>query len=228
MRSASRGGVRGIRAALSPAVDRHAEAAQASWRIALPSLLPPSATLTLESVASPESSDVGQVASSSEARRPARSHRQHVAGSADGTVALTASLPSAAQLPWSLLLAALWVAGSIVAILRLVIGLVRVDGIRRRATVVDVAEWRDDMDMCVAQLGLSRDVELLTSDDVQVPMTCGWRRPAVLVPTVALSWSDERRRVVLLHELAHVQRGDFAAHIAASLAAGLHWLNPLA
>jgi len=202
-----------------------------AWRIALPSSLTPSQTptLTLEAVAAPDPADLGSAARSSEPRTAAPAHRQRVAASAASTITRTApSFPAAAHLPWPLLLTALWVAGSLVAILRLVIGLIRVNGIRRRAAVVSVAEWRDDMDTCVAQLGLSRDVDLLTSDDVQVPMTCGWRRPAVLVPTLALDWSDERRRVVLLHELAHVRRGDFAAHVAASLAAGLHWLNPLA
>jgi len=202
-----------------------------AWRIAVPSLLTPSQTptLTLGSLSAPETAHLGSATRSSDARAAAPAHHQRVAASGESTITFTApSSPEAVQLPWPLLLTALWVAGSIVAILRLVVGLIRVNGIRRRAAVVSVAEWRDDMDTCVAQLGLSRDVDLLTSDEVQVPMTCGWRRPAVLVPTVALDWSDERRRVVLLHELAHVRRGDFAAHVAASLAAGLHWLNPLA
>ena len=196
-----------------------------AWRIPLPSIVAPS--VALESAPVPAASDL--VARPSRARWPAPSHTPSAATVADRAGEPTGlSLSALAGLPWPLLLTALWVAGSVIAILRLVVGLIRVQGVRRRAAALEVSEWRDDMDTCAAQLGLSYDVDLLTSDEVQVPMTCGWRRPAVLVPSAALHWSDERRRVVLLHELAHVRRGDFGAHVAASLAAALHWLNPLA
>jgi TonB family protein len=61
-----------------------------------------------------------------------------------------------------------------------------------------------------------------------MPMTFGVLRPTVLLPEEARSWSGERRRVVLLHELAHVLRGDAATHLLARTALALHWWNPLA
>src|SRR5206468_187480 len=38
----------------------------------------------------------------------------------------------------------------------------------------------------------------------------------------------ERRRVVLLHELAHVKRADWPALLVAELAVALYWFHPLA
>jgi TonB family protein len=61
-----------------------------------------------------------------------------------------------------------------------------------------------------------------------MPMTCGIFRPAVLMPAGASEWAPERLRVVLLHELAHIRRGDLATHLLARLALSLHWWNPLA
>jgi TonB family protein len=49
-----------------------------------------------------------------------------------------------------------------------------------------------------------------------------------LLPEEARGWSGERRRVVLLHELAHVLRGDAATHLLARTALAVHWWNPLA
>ena len=59
-------------------------------------------------------------------------------------------------------------------------------------------------------------------------MTFGVLRPAVFLPRDAAQWSEERRRIVLLHELAHVRRWDVAAQLAARLALVLNWWNPMA
>src|SRR5712664_765729 len=61
-----------------------------------------------------------------------------------------------------------------------------------------------------------------------MPMTFGILRPAVFMPSDAARWSDERRRMVLLHELAHVRRGDTTTQLLARVALILHWWNPLA
>jgi len=61
-----------------------------------------------------------------------------------------------------------------------------------------------------------------------MPMTFGVLRPTVLLPEEARGWSEERRRVVLLHELGHVLRGDAATHLVARAALALYWWNPLA
>ncbi len=44
----------------------------------------------------------------------------------------------------------------------------------------------------------------------------------------ARQWAVERRRVVLLHELAHVKRADWPALLLAELAAAVYWFHPVA
>ena len=61
-----------------------------------------------------------------------------------------------------------------------------------------------------------------------MPMTWGWLRPVVLLPADSATWSDDRRRSVLLHELAHVRRRDWLADSIARAACALYWFNPLA
>ena len=50
----------------------------------------------------------------------------------------------------------------------------------------------------------------------------------MLIPATAVAWADDRIRVVLRHELAHVRRGDWLVQLAGELLRILHWFNPLA
>ena len=52
--------------------------------------------------------------------------------------------------------------------------------------------------------------------------------PIILLPQDSIVWTEERLEVVLLHELAHIQRNDFLTSLIARLACALHWFNPLA
>ena len=61
-----------------------------------------------------------------------------------------------------------------------------------------------------------------------MPMACGLLRPTVVLPAEADAWPDERVRVVLLHELAHVRRRDCLTQAVADAACALFWFNPLA
>jgi hypothetical protein len=78
------------------------------------------------------------------------------------------------------------------------------------------------------KLNLPRPVGLLFSEELAVPVTTGLLRPVVLLPGGAHRWNEERRRVVLLHELAHVKRADWLALLLGQAAAALYWFHPLA
>jgi beta-lactamase regulating signal transducer with metallopeptidase domain len=51
--------------------------------------------------------------------------------------------------------------------------------------------------------------------------------PVILLPLDAETWSAERRRIVLAHELAHVASRDCLASVIAQLAVAIHWFDPL-
>jgi TonB family protein len=70
-------------------------------------------------------------------------------------------------------------------------------------------------------------VDVLAIKPGSMPMTFGMHA-VILMPADASAWSEEKRRVVLLHELAHVRRGDAATHLLARAALALYWWNPLA
>ena len=58
-------------------------------------------------------------------------------------------------------------------------------------------------------------------------VTWGAWRPKVILPAGATAWPDDRVRVVLCHELAHIQRGDWLTQMGAELLRAVYWFNPL-
>ncbi|RYG46101.1 M56 family metallopeptidase [bacterium] len=69
----------------------------------------------------------------------------------------------------------------------------------------------------------------LLSVDAAVPMTFfDGRHHRILLPAEAADWSEERLRAVLLHEKAHVARGDWWVQTAARTVVAFQWMNPLA
>ncbi len=80
----------------------------------------------------------------------------------------------------------------------------------------------------LGDLGIDPRVDLLEAPAGSMPMACGVLRPAIFLPSDARNWTDDRLRMVCLHELAHIRRGDLATHLLARTALSLHWWNPLA
>lgn len=121
----------------------------------------------------------------------------------------------------------LWLIGSIAVLARLGFGFIGIWWIARRARPVTDPGLLDLIHELSEQIGLKTPVRLLQSSRPLTPMTWGITWPAILVPPDALAWSEDRRRMVLLHELAHVQRRDCLVQFVVWMACSLYWMNPL-
>jgi beta-lactamase regulating signal transducer with metallopeptidase domain/tetratricopeptide (TPR) repeat protein len=128
----------------------------------------------------------------------------------------------------ALLFLSLWMLGTLAVAARLIVGWSRVRRLSREASVLSDAEWIAERDEAARRLEVRRTVSLKESADVPVAITSGWRRPFLLVGRAARFWAVERRRVVLLHELAHVKRADWPALLVAESAVALYWFHPIA
>jgi len=122
----------------------------------------------------------------------------------------------------------IWLAGVGLALLPLLAGSWQVRRLTRRCEVLSGADWNSLLEETAASLNLRRPVRLLASPGVALPMTWGAWRPVILLPEATQTWPVARRRMVLLHELAHVQRWDWFTYTLAYVACAFHWYNPLA
>ncbi len=133
-----------------------------------------------------------------------------------------AARPSLAQT-----LLAAWLAIAASLVVRLVAGALSVSRLARRGRVLASAEWLHALSDAASRVGVRELPRLVMSDEVEVAFAFGVRSPAIVVPASAREWSTDRRRSVLLHELAHVRRRDLVGHWVAGLACAASWFNPL-
>ena len=126
-----------------------------------------------------------------------------------------------------LALSALWVAGTLALLARLLVGMAAVRRIVRGARPLDPAEWTVPLWEVADRLDLARAPRILYSDEVSMPFACGVIQPTVVLPVDAGDWSDDRRRAVLFHELAHIRRRDLFGHTLGRIACAIYWFHPL-
>ena len=121
----------------------------------------------------------------------------------------------------------LGLAGTVLFAALLATGLARLAWLASRARPVENALWHAQLRELSMWYGLTRQVRLLQSNRPALLVTWGLRSPKILLPVTANSWSVDRIRVVLAHELAHVVRHDWMTHIAADALRAFYWFNPL-
>jgi len=123
-------------------------------------------------------------------------------------------------------LAAVYVAGLLLLLARLALEPLALRRITSAAAEPVDAEWRVALDECVRQIGVRQPVRVLRSTRELMPFTFGTIAPAIVVPASSNEWTGDRRRAVLLHELAHVARHDCLLQRLTALACAFYWPHP--
>ena len=123
---------------------------------------------------------------------------------------------------------ALWAFGLLLFSTRLLVGLSRLAWLSTRSKPLFEDVWMHEVLNLSNSFGISRSVRLLEcSNTLAMPLTWGVFRPVVILPGGAAQWPEERRRIVLSHELAHIARHDWLLQICAELVRALYWFHPL-
>jgi len=125
------------------------------------------------------------------------------------------------------IVATIWFVGALLVLLRLAIGTWRVNQLSREGVRVEDGVWLSLAQRLANRLGVTRPLILLRGERLAVPVTWGIVYPAVLLPQDADTWTEERRRFVLVHEMAHVKRFDALTQLLAQLALAVFWFDPL-
>jgi bla regulator protein blaR1 len=163
-------------------------------------LLAPVATFLFYSQPRPTSVEGVKTAPPATAARPLQTPKTQ---SAPAQPSHTFSLNA---FPW---LVEVWLFGVALFSLRSAGGFVLLERQRRRESIVVEDRLLQICHALQHQLGITRAVRYCESAVLQAPAVIGWFRPIVFLPATALTGlSEEQLRLVIAHELAHIQRYD--------------------
>jgi beta-lactamase regulating signal transducer with metallopeptidase domain len=84
------------------------------------------------------------------------------------------------------------------------------------------------LESCKIIMGVRRQIRVVNAPQPGTPALFGCLKPSLLLPENALRKLEDRElRMVFLHELTHVKRGDIVLNWIVIFASSLHWFNPL-
>jgi BlaR1 peptidase M56 len=146
-------------------------------------------------------------------------HRQDCRSRKSGLLSLPVTSVVVTQAPISLdparLVLLLWLLGVAATVITLVIGVVRLGRLASRARLIEDGQWAVSLADIARGDGVHRKVHLLHSDHPTLLVTWGFAPSKIILPAAAQGWADDRIRVVLHHELAHIRRADWVVQILA-------------
>jgi beta-lactamase regulating signal transducer with metallopeptidase domain len=141
--------------------------------------------------------------------------------------AVAAVRPAEPSLSWQGLVFLSWVAIATSLLLLLVQRAFFVRGLVADADEASAA-LQDELTRCRAQVGLRKEVTLRLSALAGSPAACGLVHPVILIPqNLAPRLAAHDLQAVLLHELAHIKRGDLWVSLAQTLLQIVYFYNPL-
>jgi beta-lactamase regulating signal transducer with metallopeptidase domain len=142
---------------------------------------------------------------------------------------LSGSLRAAIAIPgrWALFVFLAWALGACVAMARLATGLWRLRQLRRSCTPVVAADLDPVVRKTVEVIGASKSVTVATSECVRVPAAIGFLKRTIVLPAWALrELPPEDLNVILLHEFAHLRRGDDWTNLIQKIVRALFFFHP--
>jgi len=134
--------------------------------------------------------------------------------------------PASNPVAWQAIVFLIWLVGVLIISVLLIQRVLFVRGLVAQSQPSD-EELMEIMDQCRGSLGVRRNIELRLSGNISSPAVCGLINPAILVPqNLIKKLSPDKLKAVLIHELAHIKRGDLWINLAQTILQIIYFYNP--
>jgi GWxTD domain-containing protein len=127
-------------------------------------------------------------------------------------------------LPW---ITPIWLAGVLLFNMKHVASWLASRRLRRIGVCSAPDVWQNRLNAIRNRLKVARSVALLESSLAQVPLVVGHVRPVILMPLGILAGLPaEQVELLLMHEIAHIRRWDYAVNVIQNFIEGIMFYNP--
>ncbi len=134
------------------------------------------------------------------------------------------------RLDWRVHAVSLWLLGAVTLSIWLLVKLRRLGrGHPAKSHGASLPQsFHDQLAQCAGRLKLRRRPMVVVTDKIQTPAVFGLFRPVLLMPVGYIrNLSRKDTEYLLLHELAHIKRGDLFTHSLYIFLQVVYWYNPL-
>ena len=138
--------------------------------------------------------------------------------------------PVGPRLDWRVYMVGIWLLGLVILGTYLFVKLHRLkkeqtDGLKQYSLP---ESFYNQLNRCAQQLKLRQKPRVVTTTRIKSPAVFGFFQPVLLMPIGYIrKLSRKDTEYMLLHELAHIKRGDLTAHSFCMILRLVYWYNPL-
>lgn len=130
------------------------------------------------------------------------------------------------EFTWLNLLVAVWIAGSVIYISRVMIKYYKAVKALKANVIDGTPEMQAKLDLISQKCGIRRKVKLKITDCVISPVTYGFFNLVILIPN--REFDDRDFGYIATHECCHIKNKDIWIKLLTEIYCGIFWWNPFA
>jgi bla regulator protein BlaR1 len=129
---------------------------------------------------------------------------------------------------YSFWISVIYFSGLILHFIFLAIGYYKLSGIHSSKKLWLDKSWDERLSTLCSKLHISKNVRLKLAERTFSPFTAGFLKPMIIFPIAMINrLSPEQVEAILLHELAHIRRGDYLLNIIQKIMEAILFFNPM-
>ena len=129
---------------------------------------------------------------------------------------------------YSPIISVIWILGALIGVIRMSKQKHDLNQIQRYASRPTDGQINSLLRRLSEQLNIKRYVTLLESEMISSPMTAGFLKPIIYIPTgLSTGLSYDEIESILLHEMAHIKRNDYLLNWLLVITETLFFFNPI-
>lgn len=156
---------------------------------------------------------------------------EHRRGAGEKLIFTAAPFPrrgmTTGSMNWTTWLAPMWLLGAVLMLVRAGIQVAGAERLRRSGRPLEDARIAQLLAETQRAIGLARTIRIAVTNTLTSPAVVGVLIPTLILPlSLVTALTHEQLRFVLLHELAHIRRGDYFVNLFQLFVEALLFFNP--